>query len=139
LRISLNIDDKLALISTFESDNEEKHPQEKGGDRTPITKLDQYQVALLFDYLIQAGAVKNSIVNTSLAEELSKLTGFSKQRLRANCIPNIWQIKTGSVGNIPLLQKDPDINLKTVKNLIVEINNKIHEDLEKNMKLRVKS
>jgi hypothetical protein len=43
------------------------------------------------------------------------------------------------MGNITSIKEDPDINLKTVKNLILEINNKIHEDLEKNRKSRTKS
>jgi hypothetical protein len=133
------IDDKLALVKTFESISEDKTEKHKTRDNKPVTKLDQYQVALLFEYLKEVDAIKVFDSYSGIADEVSKLSGFSKQHLRTRCFPNIWQIKTGIMGNITSIKEDPDINLKTVKNLILEINNKIHEDLEKNRKSRTKS
>lgn len=132
------IDDKLTLIQTNEPSNEDIGKGSKSRDHKPITKIDQYQAALLFNYLVEVGAIKEFGTYQGIADEVSKLTGFSRQKLRTNCFPKILEIKTGKQGNIPSLRKDPDTNLKTVKNLIVEINNKIHEDLQKNYENRAK-
>jgi hypothetical protein len=128
------IDDKIALLESFESVNENKSDNQKSRDNSPVTKIDQYQVTLLFEYLKEVGVIKQFDSNISISEAVSKLTGFSKHHLRTRCFPYIWQIKSGKVGNINSIKKDSDFNLKIVKNLIMEVNNKIIEDLDKNTK-----
>lgn len=126
------LDDKIDLISSYESSIGEKSKQEYPKDRKAIEKLDQYQFVLLFDYLNKAGVVKASSSYNVYAKDLSKLSGFSQQNLRSKCLPKIWEIKTGKIGNILQIRKDPDYNLKKLKNLIIEINNEIFKDLDKN-------
>lgn len=97
-------------------------------------KLDKYQVALLFKYFSDINLIKiNS--NQKLANILSELTGFSSQRIRAEALGAIENVKkdiavdkskvTGSF-----------YNLRTVKETLNHIITLIDEDQKRLSKVK---
>lgn len=101
----------------------------------PIETLNKYQTALLFDYLKDTGAIHTFQANT-LAPLISQLTGHSEHNIRTEALNKIIDIKKGSIGDLRQIIKDPDVNIRVVRNIIKSILSKIDEDLDKNKKLR---
>ena len=137
LSVQLNIIERcLILIKSridivkFVEDTEVKK-QGKVVRKTPeetIKKLDIYQSALLFNYLIKAGAILQFDSNNKLAPLISDLTGHSAQILRTECLNKIIDIVKGAEGNIPELIKRKSHNLDRVESVVTEILGRIRED-----------
>jgi hypothetical protein len=137
LSVQLNIIERcLILIKSridivkFVEDTEVKK-QGKVVRKTPeetIKKLDIYQSALLFNYLIKAGAILPFDSNNKLAPIISDLTGHSAQILRTECLNQIVDIVKGTQGNIPELLRRKSHNLDRIEAVIAEIQGRIRED-----------
>jgi len=97
-----------------------------------IKALDRYQIALLFYYLEQSGAI-NSNSYIKQAEIINQLTGISAQKLRTDALNKIWEIKSGRIGNIDKNKIDPTYALNGVKMLIKKIGTMIENDIKKNL------
>jgi hypothetical protein len=130
------LDSKIEIlreIGTYELNNVKSNKSTKKLE--PIDKMNKFQSALLFNYLQDNGAI-HPMVPYKLAPLISQLTGHSEQKLRTEAFSNLVDVKKGKAGDKTQLQKDPDINLKIVKDTVKSILKSIDEDLEKNRKLR---
>lgn len=128
-RCLIHIKSKIDIVK-FVVDSEGKK-QSKVIRKTPeetIKKLDIYQSALLFNYLIKAGAILPFDSNNKLAPIISDLTGHSAQILRTECLNQIVDIVNGTQGNIPELLRRKSHNLDRIDAVITEIQGRIRED-----------
>jgi hypothetical protein len=99
----------------------------------PLKVLDLHQTALLFSYLNDVGVIHYTSSN-SIAPIVNELTGHSSQNIRTKAFDHIPDVKSGEAGNKIQTLKDPNINLKQVKDVVLKILAKVNEDLDKNEK-----
>lgn len=99
----------------------------------PLKVLNLYQTALLFSYLREVEVISYTSSN-SIAPIVNLLTGHSSQNIRTKAFDYIPDVKSGKEGDKNQTLKDPNINLKQVKDVVLKILAKVNEDLDKNEK-----
>lgn len=128
-RCLIYIKSKVDIVKfVVESEAKKKGKVVRQTPEETINKLDIYQSALLFSYLMKAGAILPFDSNNKLAPIISDLTGHSAQILRTECLNQIVDIVKGKQGNIPELIKSQSYNLDRIEEVIREISGRIRED-----------
>jgi len=123
---------KIEIFNKESISTAHSHKKYTSKDSKKIDTLDRYQIALLFHYLEESGAI-NSNSYKKQAEIINQLTGISAQRLRTDALNKIWEIKSGRIGNHDMKKTNPAYALNGVNMLIKKIETMIKKDIQKNL------